>query len=61
MSLTGRGDLLVRVVAPTNDDLHEILQQIAAIDEVRRTETLLALHTSLTRSSADLVAAGTHP
>ena len=60
-TVTGRGDLLVRVVAPTNDDLHEILQRIAAIDEVRRTETLLALHTSLTRSIADLVAAGTHP
>ena len=57
-TVTGRGDLLVRLVAATNDDLHEILQRIAAIDAVRRTETLLALHTALTRSVADLVAPG---
>ena len=60
-TVTGRGDLLVRIVAATNDDLHEILQRIAAIDAVRRTETLLALHTTQVRSVADLVAAGTRP
>ena len=57
-TVTGRGDLLVKIVAATNDDLHETLQRIAAIDEVRRTETLLALHTSLARNIADLIAAG---
>lgn len=57
-TVTGRGDLFVKIVAATNDELHEILQRIAAIDEVRRTETLLALHTALVRSVADLVAAG---
>lgn len=57
-TVTGRGDLLVRIVAASNDDLHEILQRIAAIDEVRRTETLLALHTALVRNIADLVTAG---
>ena len=56
-TVTGRGDLLLRIVAATNDHLHETLQRIAAIDEVRRTETLLALHTALTRGVADLVAA----
>ena len=60
-TVTGRGDLLVRIVAATNDDLHETLQRIAAIAEVRRTETLLALHTALMRSVADLVAANTQP
>ena len=58
-TVTGRGDLLVRIVAATNDNLHDTLQRIAAIDEVRRTETLLALHTALVRNVADLVAAGT--
>ena len=60
-TVTGRGDLLVRIVAATNDDLHETLQQIAAIDAVRRTETLLALHTRQVRTVADLVAAGAPP
>ena len=58
-TVTGRGDLLVKIVAATNDNLHETLQRIAAIDAVRRTETLLALHTTLVRNVADLVAAGT--
>ena len=49
----------MKIVAATNDNLHETLQRIAAIDEVRRTETLLALHTALVRNVADLVAAGT--
>ena len=57
-TVTGRGDLLVKIVATTNDDLHGTLQRIAAIDAVRRTETLLALHTGLLRNVADLVAAG---
>ena len=55
-TVTGRGDLLVRIVAATNDGLHETLQRIAAIDAVRRTETLLALHTTQVRNVADLVA-----
>ena len=60
-TVTGRGDLLVRIVAATNDGLHETLQRIAAIDAVRRTETLLALHTTQVRNVADLVATGTQP
>jgi DNA-binding Lrp family transcriptional regulator len=58
-TVTGRGDLLVRIAAAGNDGLHETLQRIAAIETVRRTETQLALHTTLVRSVADLVAAGT--
>ena len=58
-TVTGRGDLLVRIVTDTNDHLHETLQRIAAIGQVRRTETLLALHTAQVRNVADLVAAGT--
>ena len=48
----------MKIVAATNDNLHETLQRIAAIDSVRRTETLLALHSALVRNVADLVAAG---
>ncbi len=55
-TITGRGDLLAKVVAATNDDLHGILQRIAAIPEVARTDTQLALHTSLARTIADLIA-----
>jgi DNA-binding Lrp family transcriptional regulator len=55
-TITGRGDLLVKIVAPSNDTLHEVLQHVAAIPEVGRTETQLALHTSLTRTIADLIA-----
>ena len=57
-TVTGRGDLLVKIVAATNDNLHATLQRIAAIDSVRRTETLLALHSALVRNVAHLVAAG---
>lgn len=57
-TITGRGDLLVRVVAPSNDTLHVVLQRVAAIPEVGRTDTQLALHTSLVRTVADLIAAG---
>ncbi|MCY3648135.1 MAG: Lrp/AsnC family transcriptional regulator [Acidimicrobiaceae bacterium] len=60
-TVTGRDDLLLRIVAATNDDLHEILQRIAAIDAVRRTETLLALHSVLLRNVANLVATGHQP
>jgi DNA-binding Lrp family transcriptional regulator len=55
-TITGRGDLLVRIAAPTNDILHVVLQHVAAIPEVGRTETQLALHTSLVRTVADVIA-----
>ena len=57
-TITGRGDLLVRVVATTNDELHELLVRIMALDEVRRSETHLAVHTVPVRTIADLVATG---
>ena len=48
----------MKIVAATNDNLHKTLRRIAAFDSVRRTETLLALHSALVRNVADLVAAG---
>ncbi|MEM7275286.1 MAG: Lrp/AsnC family transcriptional regulator [Actinomycetota bacterium] len=55
-TVTGDGDLLLRVVARTNDDLHRIVQRIASIDQVMRTDTRLSLDTSLNRTVADLIA-----
>lgn len=55
---TGHGDLLLKVVATTNGHLNELVQRIAKTDEVERTETQLALETSLQRTVADLIASG---
>jgi len=52
--ITGSGDLLCRVVAHTNDHLHELIQRIVAMPEVTRTDTQLALSTPVFRTLADL-------
>ena len=57
-TVTGTGDLLCRVVARSNDHLHDVLQQVASVPSVRRSQTQLALSTSLHRSIADLLAGG---
>lgn len=54
-TVTGPGDLLVRIVARSNDHLHDVLQQITHIPTVRRSQSQLALATSLSRSIAHLV------
>ncbi len=54
-TVTGQGDLLLKVIAETNDALHEIVQRIAAIAQVDRTETQLALETPVYRTVADLI------
>lgn len=56
-TVTGPGDLLVRIVARSNDHLHDVLQQITHIPTVRRSQSQLALATSLTRSVVELVTA----
>jgi DNA-binding Lrp family transcriptional regulator len=55
-TVTGAGDLLLRIVARSNDHLHEILQRVSHLDDVVRTETQLALSTSLQHTVADLIA-----
>jgi len=55
-TVTGAGDLLLRIVATTNDHLHEVLQRVASLPDVDRTETQLALATPLQRTVADLIA-----
>ncbi len=54
-TVTGTGDLLCRIVADSNDHLHDVLQRVATVPTVRRSQTQLALSTSLQRSIADLI------
>ncbi len=53
--VTGAGDLLCRVVATSNDHLHELMQRIVAMPGVIRSESQLALHSPVQRTLADLV------
>ena len=55
-TVTGPGDVLVRIAARSNDHLHDILQRIAAIAGVKTSETHLALSTNLQRTVADVLA-----
>ena len=57
-TVTGSGDLLVRVVARSNDHLHLILQRVVSSPDINRTETQLALSSTVLRTIADLVADG---
>ena len=54
-TVTGPGDLLCRIVARSNDHLHDILQRITHIPSVLRSQSQLALATSLSRSVVHLV------
>jgi len=52
--VTGPGDLLLRVVARTNEHLHDVLEQVLATPGILRTTTVLALTSPVQRSAADL-------
>ena len=54
-AVTGPGDLHLKVVARSNDHLHEVLERVLALPGITRTQTQLALRTSFERSVADLV------
>ena len=56
-TVTGPGDLLIKIGARSNDHLHELLQLIAAIDEVDQVTTQLALASPVLRTAADLLVA----
>ena len=51
--ITGSGDLLCRVVASSNDHLHDVLQQIVRMPGVTRADSQLALSTPVSRTLAD--------
>lgn len=56
-TITGQGDLLCRILARSNDHLHDVLQRIASVDTVRRSQTQLALSTPHRRADVDAVVA----
>lgn len=53
---TGRGDLLCRILARSNDHLHDTIQRLVALKGVARTDSQLVLSTPIERTVADLVA-----
>jgi DNA-binding Lrp family transcriptional regulator len=54
-AVTGPGDLHLKIVARSNDHLHEILNSVLTLPGIVRTQTQLALRTSFERTVADLV------
>ena len=54
-TITGDGDLLLRVIALSNDHLHDIVQAISSIPTVQRTETQLALATTVNRPATHVL------
>lgn len=54
-AITGPGDLHLKIVARSNDHLHEVLDRVLALPGITRTQTQLALRTSFERSVADLI------
>ncbi len=54
-TVTGVGDLLCKVVARSNDDLHAVLLHITAVPSVRRSQTQLALQNAHTRHLSELL------
>ena len=55
-AVSGPGDLVCRIVARSNDHLHDVILEILKIPGVSRSETQLALRTLLHRTAADLAA-----
>jgi DNA-binding Lrp family transcriptional regulator len=54
--ITGPGDLVCRVVARTNEHLHNVIEKVLAAPGVRRTTTSLALNTPKLRVHPDAAA-----
>jgi DNA-binding Lrp family transcriptional regulator len=55
---TGPGDLLCRIVARTNEHLHEVLEQVLQTPGIARTTTALALTSPVQRPVAYALPAG---
>ena len=49
---TGPGDLLCRIVARTNEHLHDVLEAVLATPGIARTTTVLALTSPVQRQVA---------
>lgn len=55
-SIAGRGDLLARVVARSNDHLMTIIERILQSPDIARAETLIALAEQVTYRTGPLIA-----
>lgn len=60
-TITGSGDLLVRVVARSNADLQRVVDAIVAVDDVQRTSTVIALATLVPHRVLPLVRSAAEP
>lgn len=56
-TITGDGDVLVRVVARDNTDLQRVIDRVVGIDQVTRSSTVIALAELLAYRTQPLVAA----
>jgi DNA-binding Lrp family transcriptional regulator len=53
-SVSGQSDLLLRVVARSNEDLQRVLDEILAVEQVLRTSSSIVLQTFLRERAEDL-------
>lgn len=57
-TVTGAGDILCRILAVSNEHLHAVIQRVAALPTVTRSQSQLALATVRPNSIVGLVAEG---
>ncbi len=55
-AVTGPGDVLCRIVARSNEDLHRVIRSILDSPDVIRTATVLSMGSLIRRTEADLMA-----
>ena len=56
-TITGQGDLMIRVVARSNADLQRVIDGIVSDPNITRTSTVIALETRITHRAVPLVRA----
>lgn len=54
-TITGQGDLLIRVVAASNNDLQRVIDRVVADPRVSRTSTVIVLASQITNRTLPLV------
>lgn len=59
-TITGVGDLMVRMVARDNADLQRVIDQVVTHDDVERSSTVIALSTRIPHRTMPLVRAAAH-
>ncbi len=59
-TIAGRGDLLIRIVAQTNDHLMEVISQILHSPHIARAETMIALTSQIPLRPASVLTSESH-